>query len=613
MACRCAATADGFMTRHQHRLQVLVLATAAALIGFLLLGRGVGALDRLELDSVDARFALRGETNPGDDVVIVDIDAATFQALDEPWPIPRSLHARVIDRVRRAGASVIAYDVQFTERTDVSEDNALIAAVGRARDRIVLGTTEVTEAGETAVLGGEPTLRKLGAVAGSMLFPVDADGANRRLVYEVERLKTMAVASAELPTGEPVSRDRLDGDGEWIDFRGPPGTVPTVSFSDVLRGRVPAEFFRGRAVVVGTSAPTLQDVHPTATTDGELMSGAEIHANAISTVRRGLPLHGVADWIEIAMVVLIGLAPALAGWRFGLRASLAYVALTAAAWAIASYLLFRAGIVLPVVYPLVALLLTTVGALGLWLATSELERAQTRAAFARFVPSSVAAKAIAASDDERLGVESRESTVVFVDLRGFTPWAEAQSARRVMEALNRYTSEVTEAVERHGGTMVSLRGDGILAVFGAPERQPRHADQALAAVCEIAGPRLEALNAWVRDQQLGSGFSIGIGVSTGPVMSGNVGSPGRMEYTIIGDAANTACRLEEMTKDMPYSVLISGSTRRELGPDAPDLIDLDSVIVRGKRETVGCWTLAPQSPGVVRMGTSHGTPQRDRG
>ena len=143
------------MLARRPRLTTLTLATSALLIALVLVARGFGALDGLELDAVDARFSLRGAQAAPADVVMVDIDAATFEALDEPWPFRRVLHARLIDRLRRAGAALIAYDVQFTEALEGPDADALRAAVGRAHGRVVLAATEVNDAGETAVLGGE--------------------------------------------------------------------------------------------------------------------------------------------------------------------------------------------------------------------------------------------------------------------------------------------------------------------------------------------------------------------------------------------------------------------------------------------------------------------------
>ena len=139
----------------------------------------------------------------------------------------------------------------------------------------------------------------------------------------------------------------------------------------------------------------------------------------------------------------------------------------------------------------------------------------------------------------------------------------------MIEVLNRYLTEMTDAIMDHGGTLVAYMGDGIMAVFGAPIEQADHADRALAAAREMIGPRARRFNAWMRETGRGDGFRMGIGLNSGAVMAGNVGSERRMEYTAIGDTTNTASRLEGMTKGTPHMVFISDSTREMLTTDAP--------------------------------------------
>jgi adenylate cyclase len=567
------------------------MATSATLIGVVLLARSFGALDAIELDAVDARFELRGPQPPPPGVVIVDIDAASFEDLREQWPFPRDLHARLIDRLVRAKAAVIAYDVQFTEPTP--EDAALKAAIARARGRVALATTEVNDAGETNVLGGERVLRRIGARAGSVLLPPDIDGSLRRIRHTIDRLETLPVVTAELLQRRAVRRGDFPGDAAWIDFRGPPGTIRSVSFSHVLDGRVGPGLLRDKVVVVGSSAPTLQDLHPTATTAEDLMSGAEIQANAIWTVLQDTPLRRTSRWLEVVLIVALGLVAPVAGARLRRLTALAIVLAAAAGWAIAAYLLFLAGVVAPVVYPLAALLLATTGSLALWLAGADYERRLVREGFMRFVPASVVGQVLQWLDGgDRPQVESLDCTVVFVDLRGSTAWAELLPPGKVFDVLNWYSTEMIEAVERHHGTVVDLRGDGILAVFGAPVRRDRHADHALAAVREMSGVHRDVLNASVREHGLGEGFDLGIGVSSGAVTSGVVGSRKRLEFTIVGDTVHRAARLQDLTKETPYQVLVSDNTRGLLVGDASDLEYVRAVSVRGKQVEIVLWGLA---------------------
>ena len=155
---------------------------------------------------------------------MVEIDDVTFNELQRRWPFPRSMHGRLIDQLRRDGAKTIAYDVQFTEPTQVEEDNALIDAIDRAKN-VVLATTEVDEVGRSNVFGDEGIVMEVGARVGNASYSPDSGGVIRRMPYEVERLKSFSVVAAEAATGRRIRRSDLGGDDAWIDWHGPPGTM----------------------------------------------------------------------------------------------------------------------------------------------------------------------------------------------------------------------------------------------------------------------------------------------------------------------------------------------------------------------------------------------------
>ena len=162
----------------------------------------------------------------------------------------------------------------------------------------------------------------------------------------------------------------------------------------------------------------------------------------------------------------------------------------------------------------------------------------------------------------------------------------------MIEALNRYLTAMSEAILDHGGTLVAYMGDGIMAVFGAPLQQDDHADRALAAAREMLA-RVEGWNEWLREQGLHEGgFKMGIGLNSGPVMSGNVGSERRLEYTALGDTTNTAARLEGMTKGTPYQLYVADSTYRMLQRPVDDLVQVGEAEVRGRIAKVLLWSLA---------------------
>ena len=570
-----------------------LLAVAAISVGLGVLAYATDLFRTLDLNTVDTRFSIRGTQERPDDIVVVGIDDRTFNALDRQWPFPRHLHGELIDRLSRAGAKVIAYDVQFSEPTEPKEDNALVLAVQRA-DGVVLSTTEVNERGEGNVFGGEGVAEQVGARVGNTTIQVDPGGVLRHFFVSYQGLVSLPVAAVEAATGRPVDRDEAGTDSPWIDYRGPPGTFETYSFSDVLRGRVPDGAFRGKTVVVGATAPSLQDFVATPASEGHEMPGPEMLANAIWTVDNDFPLRSVPGWINVLLIVFFGLFGPVVQLRLRPLIAFAAAVLLGLLFVVLAQIGFEEGWIVSVVYPLAALILSAVGALAVTTLITAYERQHVRDTFARFVPEDVVNDVLGHADENlRLAGVRREGTVLFSDLRGFTSFSEALRPDLVIDVLNHYLSEMSDAIMDHGGTLVSYMGDGIMAVFGAPIEQPDHADRAVAAAEEMLGPRLDRFNVWLRGEGLSEGFQMGVGINSGSVMSGQVGSERRIEYTAVGDTTNTAARLEGMTKGTPHQIFIADSTRDAMA-DGRRLAFVDEFPVRGRIEGIKVWTLGQE-------------------
>lgn len=223
----------------------------------------------------------------------------------------------------------------------------------------------------------------------------------------------------------------------------------------------------------------------------------------------------------------------------------------------------------------------------------DLEQRRVRDRFARFVPEPVVDEVLSDLDANlRLGGERRFVTVMFSDLRGFTTWAETRPPDLVIEVLNRHLGAMSDVILDHGGTLVSYLGDGIMAVFGAPLDQSDHADSAARAARAMV-TALAGFNEWLSGRSIGGPFRMGIGLNSGPVMSGTVGSERRLEYTAVGDTTNTASRLEQLTKELGHSILLAGSTRELLPDNAYDLLPVGEVALRGRVEPVEVFALMP--------------------
>ena len=349
---------DSGRARGPHVLAVLVTGAIAATVG--VVAQLSDLLPGVQGDTVALRFQAR-DTHRPPDLVVVAIDDVTFSDLDRQWPFPRRLHAQAIDRLRAAGARTIVYDVQFTEPTNERDDLALFDAVRRAGN-VVLATTETDGQGHTNVLGGDENVRAAHAVVGASNLPTGPGGVFLRVPHSTLGIDTLAVAAAKR-AGNPPPPSEFESGGAWIDYRGGPGTIRTVSFSDLVRGRVDPRVLRDKIVVVGASAPSLQDVHATPAANG-LMSGPEIQANAIWTTTRDMPLRTAPLWFDLLAIIALALAPALAGLRARPLAVALVAPLVGVFWLIAAQLAFGAGWVVAVVWPLAALLMGTTGTIA---------------------------------------------------------------------------------------------------------------------------------------------------------------------------------------------------------------------------------------------------------
>jgi adenylate cyclase len=230
-------------------------------------------------------------------------------------------------------------------------------------------------------------------------------------------------------------------------------------------------------------------------------------------------------------------------------------------------------------------------------ALHDLEHDRVRDIFMRFLPEPLVDDVLARTDgDARIHPELLTGTVLFGDLRGFTSFAESRPVDEVIEAINTYLTLMSDAVLDHDGTLVHYMGDGIMAAFGAPVPSEDHADLALAAAREMATEQLATFNAWLGATGVEQPIRMGIGIHSGPVLSGSVGSPRRHDYTVIGDTVNTSSRIESMTKELGHAVLFSGGTKDALHELPADAASLGEHEIRGRSGKIGLWALDVEEP-----------------
>jgi adenylate cyclase len=389
-----------------------------------------------------------------------------------------------------------------------------------------------------------------------------------------------------------------------ISYRGPtmlPGGTPSFpefSFYDLFyaeqqiqSGETPIvdpSVFKDRIVMVGTSAAGLADLF-TVPFAGGAMPGAEIHANVVDSLLSARGLATVSRTAGMALTLGVALAVALVGGFAN--------AWIAGAWAVAlAFLLvwtgirmFASGLCIPLVGPLAAIALTFTGNLAWQYFVEGREKRQVKKLFSRYVAKDVFDRLMADPSLAALGGVRRNMTVLFSDVRGFTAMSEKGSPEAVVHQLNEYFTRMVQVLFEHRGTLDKFVGDMVMALFGAPVDDPDHADHAVEAALAMS-QALEELNVrWAAEGR--PILDIGIGINTGDMVAGNIGSDTIMSYTVIGDAVNLGARLEPLNKDYATRVIVSEATRMAL-KGRYDIRPLGSVIVKGKSQPVAIFEVA---------------------
>ncbi len=378
------------------------------------------------------------------------------------------------------------------------------------------------------------------------------------------------------PIEIPVSED-----GQLLlNYRGPGKTFLHVSAADILAGRSDPELLRGKLVLIGVTATAVADVRATPF-DG-VFPGVEMHATALDNILRQDFLYQPRSTVllEVAAMLLSTLLLGFALRRArGVSAALVAIGLVGAYLVASQWLFLSRGIPLGIVYPLLAIAVVY-GAISVYQFVGEnRQRRQIHDAFSRYLNPELARQASKNHELIKLGGERRELTVLFSDIRGFTTISEGLEPEELVDLLNVYLGEMTEVVFRHNGTLDKYIGDAIMAIWGAPLDVPDHAAEACRAALEMVAILDKRRPEWVA-----RGWPVmeaGIGLHTGEMVVGNMGSASHLSYTAMGDNVNLGSRLEGLTKYYGVQLLISEETLKAAGSDFVAR-ELDLVAVKGK-------------------------------
>ena len=371
------------------------------------------------------------------------------------------------------------------------------------------------------------------------------------------------------------------------------GSFRYISAADLLQGLVPAGHLAGALVLVGSSAPGLFDIR--ATPVGQTYPGVEVHASLLSGLLDGrLPVQ--PDWslgFEVAqlLVTLLAMALLLARLRGGHQV-LAMLALSVALLGLNGWLYVARGLALPLASSLVMLALVYAVAMSWGYLSEGRSRRSLKRLFGTYVSPDRVREMARDPDRYTMQAENRELSVMFCDMRNFTQISESLSPQALRELVNRFFSAMTAVIAEHRGTLDKYIGDAIMAFWGAPLNDPLHAERAVRAALQMVR-QLDPLNDALQAQGLPT-MGVGIGVNTGLVCVGDMGSDARRSYTVMGDPVNLASRIEALTRHYGVDVLVGEVTRQAAG-DAFRWVEVDRVRVKGKQQFVTLFTPLPDA------------------
>ncbi len=630
-----------------------IISVAAVIILTLLstfLLQTFGFFDRIESASFDHRVGLyRSETKLHPDVVVVLIDEESLQYMDDivgRWPWPRATYRELLDFFALADAQAFALDILFVEQQDADADNEndriLIEATRQAGNAVHAMQLLHTELPDKKQPLPEDFARKYalessnfdGPVYDDYLLPIkalyqasrdvgyleivpDRDGVYRRTRlfnrYADGSILPSLASALVLPVfnnGDSIEYTAdyarigtlevpLDGDGNFL--INPYGKLNVYSAAQVIQTMsqiragetenliLDPGFFNGKMVLLGASAVGLKDVKATALTSAE--AGIFLHAYTVSNLLQEDFL--IQQSLSVTLVIIL-LVCCISGLPIILISRLMYAALfpvsVAIVYLILAYAAFSFNYVAPVIPVLYAIFMSLLLAYSLRTYQEKHSKQKIRKMLGQYVSPAVLTSVIDSQEDLRAEVGSTELlSILFSDIRGFTNISEELEANRIVELLNIYFSDMTEVIFDHDGTLDKFIGDAIMAFWGAPIKIEDHAEQAVASAIDMYY-RLQQTNA-VLEEKSYPRIDIGIGIHTGEVVLGNIGSEKKLDYTVIGDSVNLASRLEGLTKVYGCPLIISEDTWQSVRLKIP-CIPLDRVRVKGKQQPIGLFVPA---------------------
>jgi len=623
---------------------VATLAVAAVLFALIL--SYTSTFETLELKLIDWRFSLRGPL-PGQDtsIVIITIDDQSDESTTHPWPWPRYYYAHLIRNLQKAGAAVIGIDVIFDsdDAFNPASDDSLARVLAQS-DNVVLAGKLLVSKTQNYISPVRPVKKFIenGTPWGIVAVESDVDGFYRRyqLTRDTEDTTYTSFAGHVLSQylkADSVTSDnrqyflgryripKFDSNSMLVNFRGPAFSYPHYSFDNVvddaafdLREDYDVDAFddagdaeqaippgllysgelKGKVVLVGATMDELHDNFPTPFLDftnndnqqvRAEMPGVEIHANAISTILNRRFIRLLPWYLELFILALTALMTFIYTRYFSGALSAVFTFLNFVfGVAFAAYMFISFNLVIKIVSPMFTLGLSYSAYMVYHYLLAQQEKRMLRGAFAHYVPEKVVQELVANPEKLQLGGEERVVTVLFSDVAGFTSISEQLTPHELVVLLNEYLTAMTDIVLKHGGIIDKYEGDAIMAEFGVPVSFPDHARAACQTALDMQQTLKVLRKKWKEEGR--PELEARVGINTGNVIVGNMGSRDVFDYTVMGDNVNLGSRLEGANKAYGTKIMISEFTLEHVR-DTFYTRPLDLIRVKGKTKPIEVFEL----------------------
>ena len=559
--------------------------------------------EMIENPLLDRLVVEEREINP--DIKILAIDEESLEAIGK-WPWPRDIMAKVSEELAKNGAKAVWLDILYSEKSSNPAEDEAWAQVMENTNNIYhsiyfeLANKQAKNLPLQMTKVYQPVFPVDKSRMGLINTIADKDGVIRQAILGIqdengEMVNSIDVVLANLllPPDQQIYWD----ENRWMRGTEP---LPTNAWNQayftyastgfevypiasVISGELDPSNFAGSIVLIGPYALGMSDdLFATPVSKNIRMFGVEIHANIIQSLYDNQIYRLASETLGTCILVLLCLLAYFLMERLKAKWSALVLIGFVVAYVLIQIIVFiQAKLLLPLFYPLLAVFLVYVATVVLQYLRERRERSRVTEIFGRYVSKGVVKEILQNKEEIQLGGVRRDVTLVFVDIRGFTPLSEKMQPEEVILILNEYLDLCTRAVFAYEGTLDKYIGDGVMSIFGAPMDQPDHAARAIRAALQMKKGSAQLAERLI--EKYGRSVSFGIGINSGPAVIGNIGSQERMDYTAIGDTVNLAARLESNAK--PGQILISQNTYERV-KDQFVLTPLEPIKVKGKEQPV---------------------------